>query len=87
LLEADVGKVIKAKSVGEARYRLIVKDATGRKINGTSSPRDLDGTRRMAVSVLRMDRRAASVEILPIDPAVKFERVVVTLDSEEAHDA
>lgn len=75
----------KSKCSG-TRYRLFVLDADGMRINGTGSSRDMAGTKRIAVDILRTLRGAASVEISSFDGAAKFEREVVTLDSEEAYE-
>jgi hypothetical protein len=47
------------------QYALIIRDATGAKITGTGSTYDLEGTRALAASVFRVNRRATFVDIHP----------------------
>jgi hypothetical protein len=73
----------KAKYVGEMRYRLSVLNAAGVKFTSTGSVRDLDGTKRLALSILKTVRGAAFVEISSVGNSLVV-LDTVTLDSEVA---
>ncbi|MBO0777236.1 MAG: hypothetical protein J2P37_00210 [Ktedonobacteraceae bacterium] len=49
------------------RYALIVRDADGDQLNGTTSTQAIEGTRRMARQILRMLPGAAFVDVYHYD--------------------
>ncbi len=58
----------KAYPVSQAQYALVLRNADDNRINSSVSARDLDGTRDLARSILRITPEAATVEIYPYVP-------------------
>ncbi len=68
----------------KAQYTLIIKDASEVRINGTTSTRDIEVTRRLAWSILQTVQGASSVEISAYDPNGLHQPLeTVTLDQEQ----
>ncbi len=63
-------------------YALILRDATGAKINGTGSAYDLDGTRRFASSLLRTMPSVLFIDIHPFINGICHENAVETVHRE-----
>src|SRR5512140_71712 len=55
----------KSQQFQPLQYALLIHDVTGAKIGGTGSQHDLDGTRRLAESILRTVRQAVTVQVHP----------------------
>ncbi len=66
------------------QYALVVRDATGEKINGTGSAYDLDGTRRFASSLLRSMPSALFIDIHPFINGMCHENAVETVPREDS---
>src|SRR5690242_1197246 len=55
----------KSQQFQPVQFALLIHDGTGAKIGGTGSQHDLDGTRRLAESILRTMPLAMTVQIHP----------------------
>ncbi len=64
------------------QYALVVRDATGDKINSTGSSYDLDGTRRFARSILRLIPRALFIDIHPYQDGLCSKEATETVHRE-----
>ncbi len=65
------------------QYALLLRDATGAKINSTGSSYDLDGTRRFAKSILRLMPQALFIDIHPYQDGLCSKDAVETVPREE----
>jgi hypothetical protein len=67
-------------------HALIIKNAAGQHINGTSSRGDIDYACQFARSILRLYHEAASIDIYRYDPNIHWRELqpitTVTLDDE-----
>jgi len=66
------------------QYALVVRDATGDKINGTGSSYGLADTRKFARSILRLMPQALFIDIHPYQDGLCSKDAVETVHREES---